>query len=160
MKTSVTPPTTYSEWLKCFSYLKNNRVDGEYIDIIKRGSLQRDEGILLRYENRLINLLNIMIDKKTRKFIGEINLLIECNEIMGLATLFRRFKREIGGCMFFCDLDFLPDNMKNQLRESVKQQIEEFLKQILNHLKIQSVEFNNIQLEEALYEIKRIKMFS
>jgi hypothetical protein len=156
----VLPPKTYSEWLEYFNYLKSNRFDNTHVSILKKGSLQSDEQLIVRFQNQLTNLLNTLLEKKTKKFIKEFNYLIECNEMSGLVLLFKRFQKDVICCLFFDELEFLSDDIKLQLSKAVRTRISEFIRDVIRHLKRQTLECNNSELEDALYQIKRIKIFS
>lgn len=156
-KTTI-PPSTYSEWLSCFSYMKSQHFDYTYTDHLIKGSLEGNEQVMLHFQNQLICLMNVLLEKKTRRFVKNMNHLLEVNELDNLTLLFRRFKREIDNCLFFTKLEFLSPNVKLQLKEAFMQEAAKFLDNVINHLKIQSAQNNIPELEDALYQLRRIRM--
>lgn len=156
MKGIVSPPVTYQEWLCCFDYIKVNGLDGDSVKLLAQGSLQCDAQMLSRFENQLVSLLNVWLDKKTKSFTKKLNRLLECNETEDLTLLFGRFKRELDPCLFFVKLEFLPQDIKLRLSASVTEQVRKFLQEVLGHLRLQAAESGNPPLEDALYRIRRI----
>lgn len=153
------PPQTYQEWMDCFVQMKQSNISDEHINLICKGTLQGNEQTSLRFQINIVNLLNDMLDARTTRFIKQMNVLLENNELFDLVELFRKFRKEIKHCLFFSRIDWLPSTFRQELFQSAEKQIRIFLKKITDHLEYQAFETSNLEMEDVLYQIKRIKFF-
>lgn len=153
------PPQTYQEWLDCFAQMKHSNISDEHIDLICQGTLKGDEQTSQRFRLHIVNLMNDMIDGRTKKFIKQLNLLLEFNELPGVTELFKKFRKDIKQCLFFSRIEWLPMEFRQDLFQSVEIQTSDFLKKVTDYLRNQAFETNNCDMEDTLYQIKRIKFF-
>lgn len=160
MTTAMTaPPKTYQEWLDCFAHMKEYRISEEYIEILSKGSIHSNPQMANRFQTHIVNLINDMLDARTRRFIKELDQLMEFNDIGDVVLLFKKFNKEIKQCLFFSRLDCVTAGFKKELATSVEGQTIEFLRKVMNHLSVQAFETNNFEMEDALYQIRKIKFF-
>lgn len=156
-KAMFTPPKTYQEWLACFAYFKKNKISKEHIIILSKGSLQCNHQIIAKLETHIINLLNEMIDIRTKGFIKQLQMSLESNDIDEITLLFKKYCNDIKLCLFYEKMEFMPVGFKHELSSVIQKQTSEFLQSVLKHLARQAEESNNDELENVLFQIRRIK---
>jgi hypothetical protein len=69
------------------------------------------------------------------------------------------FKRDISNCLFFNNLEFLRDEVRQELHQDIKNKMTDYWQDVILFLHQQTAEVNNDDLEDAIYLIKRIKLF-
>lgn len=153
------PPHTYQDWLDCLEYMEKSSVGEEFFDMLTLGSLQCSEQMLIRFREHIVVSLNRMIDHRTKRFIRELNRFLEFNDAAGVVALFRKYKKDMEQCMFFKKIVFIQDTFREELSISVENQTKAFLKKVIGHLAGQAAETGNPEMEDALYQIKRIRFF-
>jgi len=154
------PPRTYQEWLDCFAHMKESKINDEYIEMLSKASLVSNQQMSDKFQVHIVKLLNDMLDVRTKIFIKELNLLLKVNDIVDVVALFKKFSKEIKHCLFFNNMEFMPVSFRKELFTSVERQTNEFLQKLLKHLSTQALETNNFELEDALFQIRRIKFFT
>ena len=75
-------------------------------------------------------------------------------------SLFKRFKKDVNKTMFFLSLSFLSDEFKDELYASITDQMTEFWDDTVDFLRQQAMDYSNSDLEDALFLIRRIRLFS
>ena len=154
------PPVTYEDWLNCFDMLKSgSSVDNGTITAVARGSFVNKGYIAAQYQQRLTETINEMLNKRISRFVKDLNLLISFSELSDIVPLFVKLRNEVNKCLFFTRLGFLDNNVKRELENSVKTQMEEFWDNTIVFLQRQALEFTNTDLEDSLLLIRRIKLF-
>ncbi len=154
------PPSTYGEWLNAFDYLKSkSSVDDKVIQRISKGSLRGNDKVHASFQVQLIETINKMIDLRVRKFRNDINRCIELNELSDIPALFLNLKNEIRKCFFFSQLDFVVEDIRNELQQSIEKQISVFWEETTKFLHEQAMEYSNSELEDALFHIGRMRLF-
>jgi hypothetical protein len=139
--------------------MEKSRVGEEFLDMLTLGSLQCSEQMLLRFREHIVVSLNRMIDHRTKRFIRELNRFLEFNDAAGVVALFRKYKKDMEQCMFFNKIAFIQDTFREELTISVENQTKAFLKKVVGHLAGQAADTGNPEMEDALYQIKRIRFF-
>jgi hypothetical protein len=139
--------------------MEKSRVGEEFFDMLALGSLQCSEQMLLRFREHIVVSLNRMIDHRTKRFIRELNRFLEFNDAAGVVALFRKYKKDMEQCMFFKKIVFIQDAFREELSISVENQTKAFLKKVVGHLTGQVTDTGNPEMEDALYQIKRIRFF-
>jgi len=156
-----TPPTTYEDWLNCFDFLKqSSSVDSGVAMTIAKGSFINRGYIAGQFQQKLVETINEMLNKRTARFMKDLNMLISFNELSDIVPLFFRLRNEVNKCLFFTELIFLDANIKCELEQSVKTQMENFWNDTVMFLQRQALEYYNADLEDSLFLIHRIRLFS
>jgi hypothetical protein len=156
---AVVPPSTLQEWLDCFDYMKTNKIDQDFLDQIENGSFEYDEKIKEHFQGHLVDTVNFLLEKYAKRFSRELNYSLELNDFADTYTLFLIFKRDISNCLFFNNLEFLRDEVRQELHQDIKNKMTDYWQDVILFLHQQTAEVNNDDLEDAIYLIKRIKLF-
>ncbi len=155
------PPTSYEEWLDCFDLLKTcSFLDKEVFEIISRGSFVIKGYIAFQFKQKLVDTINEMLNMRIKQFLKELNMYLSLNDLSDIAPLFIKFRNEVRKCLFFLDLDFLDDKFKRDLESSIRTQTEQFWIDTIVFLKKQTLEHTNSDLEDSLFQINRLKLFT
>ena len=159
-RTSVKAPTTYQEWLDCLVVLKGTNVysTGVY-DALVAGSFTGTDVTKAALQRQIVDSINAMLDNSAKRFIRNMNDSITFNELSQIELLFNRLKKDVKVALFFEPLEFLPTEFRNELSSSVRKQMSDFWNDTVHFLYEQSLEYSNSDLEDALFLIKRIKLF-
>ena len=159
-KELLAPPVTYEDWLNCFELLKaGTSVDPGVLMTITKGSLINSGYITIKFNQKLAETINDMLNKRISRFLKELNMLISCNELSDIVPLFVKFRNEIRRCMFFTEFDFIERNIKKELEQSTRTQMERFWCDTVAFLQKQKIEYSNSHLEDSLLLIRRIELF-
>lgn len=160
-KELIVPPTTYEEWLNCFDFLKSrSSIDSGVAMTIAKGSFINSGYLTVRFQHMLVETINEMLNKRIARFLKDFNMLISLNELSDMVPLFIKLRNEVRKCLFFRELEFLEENIKLDLEQSVKTQMEKFWGDTIIFLKKQTLEYSNTDLEDFLFLICRIKLFA
>lgn len=158
--TSVKKPTTYQEWLECLQLLSSGNVHKTKVyQSLLSASFQGTEVTKVALQKQIIEALNQMLDKSMKRFIRNLNDSIVFQEVEQIDFLFRRLKKDVKVALFFEELDCLPKNFREELSNSIKNQVSEFWKEMIQFLYEQALESSNTDLEDMLFLVKRIKLF-
>lgn len=159
-RTSVKAPATYREWLDCLDILKGNNVHGTGVyDALVSGSFAGTEATKTALQKQIVDSVNILLDNSARRFIRNMNESISFNELGQIELLFNRLKKDVKVSLFFESLDFLPGEYRKELSDSVRKQMLDLWNETVSFLYGQSLEYSNSDLEDALFLIKRKKLF-
>ena len=82
------------------------------------------------------------------------------NEYENIYQLFVNLANKFNGCMFFWPLDFMSVKFRKELRSSIIKETKKFWQLMIDTMYSQCIEQNNSFLENELYMIRRIKLFS
>lgn len=159
-KTSIKAPATYQEWLDCLDILKGTNVHGTGVyDALASGSFVGTEVTKAALQKQIVDAINIMLDNSARRFIKNMNESIVFNELGQIELLFNRLKKDVKVSLFFESLDFLPKEYRDELSDSVRRQMLNLWNETTTFLYGQSLEYSNSDLEDALFLIRRKKLF-
>ncbi len=158
---SFAPPVNYQDWVNLFSKVKNEKnCDPEIFSALSRGSFpSMTERIEAPFKEQLCETVNIVLDRGVKRFIKELNESISFNDLSQVDILFIRLKKDVRRARFFESLHFLGEDFIKELTDSLKAQMSGFWNDTVSFLYEQSVEFSNSELEDALYTVKRMKLF-
>lgn len=153
-------PATYQDWLNCLAILRGTNVAGSGVyEAMLEGSFFGTEATKAALQRQIIDSINIMLDRCAKRFIRNMNDSITFNELAQIELLFKRLKKDVRIALFFEKLDFLPPEFRKDLSASIRGQMTDFWNETTAFLYDQSLEYSNPDLEDALYLIKRIKLF-
>ncbi len=108
----------------------------------------------------MVDTINVVLNRSIKRFVRELNECIAFNELEQAEFLFKRFKKDINKTLFFMQLSFLSGEFKTELYSSISVQMTGFWDDTVGFLKQQAMEYSNSDLEDAIYLIRRIKLFS
>ena len=159
-KSALAPPATYEDWLNCFDMLKTNLSSGSEITAVTaKGTFTNQGYIAGQFRQKLAETITVMIDSRISRFVKDLNTLISFNELSDIAPLFYKLRNELRNCLFFVGFDFLDETFKRELEQSVITQTAKFWNDTVSFLYRQALEYSNPGLEDALFLIRRIKLF-
>lgn len=154
------PPSTYQEWLDCFERMKEAPLSGsEDLEVLSRGTFSGTGTMQAAFERQLVDTVNAVLNKSTKRFVRDLNDCIAFNELGQVDVLFKRLKKDIRRAAFFVDLSFLSNSFKAELYRSVTEQMTMFWDNTIAFLRQQANDPSNSDLEDALFLIRRIKLF-
>jgi len=159
-QTGVKVPVTYQEWLDCLNMLeKTNAHNFEIYEALCSGIFSGTEVTKAALQKQIVDAINNILDNSAKRFTRNLNDSITFNELSQIELLFNRLKKDIKVTLFFENLAFLPKEFRNELSSSIKKQMLDFWNGTILFLHEQSLEYSNSDLEDALFLIKRIKLF-
>ena len=151
-------PATYQEWLSCLEQMKG-RNGREAFAAAAHGSFAGSELTLGALQKQIVETVNALLDQSVKRFLRRLNESIAFNELAQTELLFKRLRKSVHEILFFEELAFLPEAFRASLSEAVKTQMGAFWNKTVRFLEEQSLEFSNSQLEDALFLIRRIRLF-
>lgn len=156
----LSPPASYQEWLHCLEvFSKSSATRSEICAVLRQGTFSGSPDITKSLCEQIVKAINEYLDYNVKRFARNLNESIAFNEFLRLDLLFRRLKKDINAVMFFESLGFLPEAFREELKSSVKNQMSAYWKQTVLFLHNQALDFPDMQLEDALFLINRIKLF-
>lgn len=154
-------PSTYQNWLDCFERMKEVPLSGNGdFDVLALGSFAGTGAMQTALERQMVDTINSVLNKSTKRFIRDLNECIAFNELAQVDVLFKRLKKDIHKTTFFLELSFLPSDFKNELYQSITDQMTDFWDDTIRFLRQQAMDYSNSDLEDALFLIRRIRLFS
>jgi len=157
----LAPPTTYEDWLKCFDFLKSSAsIDSGTIEVITKGAFVYKGYIVVQFQQKLVETVNNMLNKRIGRLQKDLNILISFNELADIVPLFIRLRNEVRKCLFFKELAFLDESFKCELEQAVKTQMGQFWDNTVTFLQKQSYGYSNADFEDSLFLMRRIKLFA
>lgn len=154
-------PSTYQDWLDCFERMKKAPLSGNGdFDVLALGSFAGTGTMQAALERQMIDTINTVLNKSMKRFIRDLNECIAFNELAQVDVLFKRLKKDIHTTTFFLELPFLTSDFKNELYQSITDQMTAFWDDTIRFLRQQAMDYSNSDLEDALFLIRRIRLFS
>ncbi len=154
-------PSTYQDWLDCFERMKEVPLSGNGdFDVLALGSFAGTGAMQAALERQMVDTINAVLNKSTKRFIRDLNECIAFNELAQVDVLFKRLKKDIHKTTFFLELSFLTSDFKNELYHSITDQMTGFWEDTIRFLRQQAMDYSNSDLEDALFLIRRIRLFS
>lgn len=158
---AISAPSTYQEWLDCFLLMKELPLSSNGIyEVVISGSFSGSRAMQAALEQQMVDTINVVLNKSVKRFVRELNESITFNELDRAELLFKRLKKDIHKTLFFMQLSFLSGNFKTELYSSISVQMNGFWDDTITFLRKQALECSNSDLEDAIYLIRRIKLFS
>lgn len=145
----------YHDWLKFFKYLNNKNFNDQLYLIAKNGQLADSDIMLGNFKNILIEFINEYINLQFTLLIKKINSSFEFNDLSMINKTLFQINNNLKKLSFFKHLSFLNMDFKNELYKSLTDNIQTFYDDIINKIKINTVE-NNIAFE-IYYLLKKNK---
>lgn len=158
---AVSPPSSYQDWLDCFERMRKDPFSAvQDFEAAAAGTFQGTPAMTAALERQLIDTVNALLDRYTRRFIRHLNGCLADGAYEQLDLYFRRLRNDVRRVLFFRSLSFLPEDFRTELYGGVKKQMEDFWQETVGFLRQQSLEAVLSELEDALLVIRRIKLFT
>ena len=113
-------PTNYAEWISSFEFLKTANRNNEYIDILKKGTLEMDNDLLYKFIDNLDALVAHRLTISIDKIINILNVGINDNNVFVMYLL--DVRKEFNYLYKLCDLNVLPEENRNKFKNNIKEQ--------------------------------------
>ena len=153
-------PSTYQDWLDCFARMKEVPLSGNGdLEVLALGSFAGTSAMQAALERQMVDTINAVLNKSVKRFVRDLNECIAFNELAQVDVLLKRLKRDIHKTTFFLELSFLSSDFKNELYQSITDQMTGFWDDTICFLRQQAMDYSNSDLEDALFLIRRIKLF-
>ena len=154
------PPSSYQEWLDCFARMKEAPLSAaQDFEAAASGTFNGSPAMLAALERQLIDTVNALLDRCTRRFIRHLNGCLADGAYEQLELFFRRLRSDVQRVLFFRSLTFLPEEFRCELYHGVQKQTCDFWQGTLRFLQAQTEEAPMPDLEDALFLIRRMKLF-
>lgn len=154
-------PSTYQDWLDCFAQIKDGPLSGsEDVQALSLGSFAGTSAMRAALERQITDTVNAVLDRSVKHFARDLNECMLLGEFAQADGLFRRLKREVHRAAFFLELSFLPEAFRAELYRSMRRQITAYWDDTVRFLQDQAMERAESDLEDALFLIRRIQLFS
>ena len=117
-------PTTYVEWIENFEFMKNSPRNDLYIDILEKGSIQFDNQLLMRFLNKLTEMIIYRLTVMINKFINYLKNGVKDYNSFSLEIV--NIKKEFKYVLKIANISVIPDENKKILKEQIIEQANTF----------------------------------
>ncbi len=149
-------PQTYQQWLECFEMLSTGPVSGEYVESLKHGSCPGIEKMTAKFDERLQETVNRMMNRATKHCTRSLNEALEEGDFSYIEVILRRCRREIEHCRFYRELPFLQAEFRDRLDMQVVKETNRYWDRLKGYLAKLIEETESAELYDLLYYIKRL----
>ena len=154
-------PSTYQDWLDCFARMRELPLSGNGdFEVLALGVFSGTSAMQAALERQMVDTINAVLNKSVKRFMRNLNECITFNELAQIDVLFKRLKKDINKTLFFLNLSFLSSEFKAELYASITVQMTDFWNDTVGFLRQQAMDHSNSDLEDALFLISRIRLFS
>lgn len=154
-------PSTYQDWLDCFARMRELPLSGNGdFEVLALGSFSGTGAMQAALERQMVDTINAVLNKSVKRFVRNLNECIAFNELAQVDVLFKRLKKDVNKTLFFLNLSFLSGEFKDELYASITSQMTGFWDDTVGFLRQQAMDYSNSDLEDALFLIRRIRLFS
>jgi protein tyrosine/serine phosphatase len=112
-------PTSYFEWTKILEYIKDKPRNDLYLDTLNKGTLDADQGLLVRLSQEVENLINYRLKKELNSFMEYIKNKIDYN---GLSLELIKLKKELIYDKKLSNINIFTSDIKTRLTETLQKQ--------------------------------------
>jgi gas vesicle protein len=112
-------PTSYFEWTKILEYIKDKPRNDLYLDTLNKGTLDADQGLLVRLSQEVENLINYRLKKELNSFMEYIKNKIDYN---GLSLELIKLKKELIYDKKLSNINIFTNDIKTRLTETLQKQ--------------------------------------
>lgn len=155
------PPERYEEWLACLQALHEHPWEARLLcERMRRGVFQGASSSLLpSFQRRVLECVNRMLDQAVAHFSHQCQEILETADFSMLDLLFQHLAAQIRQALFFCELGFLPEEFRRSTELSLRERMTVFWNGTLRTLQGEAMENGALELEDALWAIRRIRLF-
>ena len=129
-------------------------------EVLSLGSFSGTGAMQAALERQMVDTINAVLNKSVKRFVRDLNECIAFNELSRVDVLFKRLKKDVNKTLFFLNLPFLSSEFKDELYASITGQMTRFWDDTVGFLRQQAMDYSNSDLEDALFLIRRIRLFS
>ena len=112
-------PTSYFEWTKILEYIKDKPRNDLYLDTLNKGTLDADQGLLIRLSQEVENLINYRLKRELNSFMEYIKNKIDYN---GLSLELIKLKKELIYDKKLSNINIFTSDIKSKLTETLQKQ--------------------------------------
>ena len=112
-------PTSYFEWTKILEYIKDKPRNDLYLDTLNKGTLDADQGLLIRLSQEVENLINYRLKRELNSFMEYIKNKIDYN---GLSLELIKLKKELIYDKKLSNINIFTSDIKTKLTETLQKQ--------------------------------------
>ena len=124
--TTITPPTTYAEWVKVLDMLERKENDEAVVEAMKTGTLEFQSGVAERFMKKLIDVMNHRMNTANDKFQTELNR--SRGEERAIVQALLTMRKELAFIYNAIDLPVIPEEYRKQYVQMVKDRADEIQK--------------------------------
>lgn len=112
-------PTSYFEWTKILEYIKDKPRNDLYLETLNKGTLDADQGLLVRLSQEVENLINYRLKRELNSFMEYIKNKIDYN---GLSLELIKLKKELIYDKKLSNINIFTSDIKTRLTETLQKQ--------------------------------------
>ena len=112
-------PTSYFEWTKILEYIKDKPRNDLYLETLNKGTLDADQGLLIRLSQEVENLINYRLKRELNSFMEYIKNKIDYN---GLSLELIKLKKELIYDRKLSNINIFTNDIKTRLTETLQKQ--------------------------------------
>lgn len=158
---TISPPVTYQQWLDCFQLMREQPLSSVGIyEAAAAGTFTGTRAIQAALERQMVDTINAVLNRSEKRFLRELNECLSFHELERAEFLFKRLKKDVHQTLFFMQLSFLSDGFKEKLYSSIKTQLDCFWNDTIASLRKRAMDHPNSALEDTIFLIRRIRLFS
>lgn len=105
--------------------------------------------------NQLAKLEEYIIKESVRILQKQMNVCLEENDLQILESSFSKFRKHILNCMFFLQVPYYPDSVKNKLSNEIKKNMDALMDSFSRHLKKVEYADSNSFIQEYVYVCRK-----
>ena len=110
-------PTSYYEWIECFNYIKDKPRNDMYLELLNKGRIDADQGLILKLVKELTNVIGYRIENIVNEFMQYINSGIDYN---GLSLQIVSLRKEFNYAKKLVYLNIFPKNISDELAKTIQ----------------------------------------
>ena len=109
--------TSYYEWIECFNYIKDKPRNDMYLELLNKGRIDADQGLILKLVKELTNVIGYRIENIVNEFMQYINSGIDYN---GLSLQIVSLRKEFNYAKKLVYLNIFPKNISDELAKTIQ----------------------------------------
>lgn len=146
----------YQDWVKLFSLIKIHGLNNEFYLECVAGELLDKEYTLIYFKEELLEIINYCLKKDISRFIRDMNLLLEFNDIYSVTRKLCLLKKSLYHLQFFKKLSFLDEKFRMELTKSFNENVNDFYYKFRSN--IRKKYSDNQEMIELYYMIQKFKI--
>ena len=150
---------SYADWIEAFENIKKYPLSADNYLALEGGTLDIYSSMSHPFNSMMTDAINVALRRCIDSFSKELDMCLSFNEIENIELSFSHFKRNVKRVFFFEGFSFLPESIKKELSEKIKEQISAFWNEVIAYLNKEALNNQIRELEDILFLIKRIKLF-
>lgn len=151
-------PQTYQQWLECLQQLEQQPWNRELLTQIRQGSYGANPSET--FLTRISDSVSVMLSVCTRRFLRELDRALSDGEPDMAILLATRLRRNVAGCLFYRDLDFLSGAYVRTLDEGFENQLNAFWKDFLAQFNKSARDSMDPSMEDMALQLRRIRIIT